>query len=172
VTIQNNVTGRKVFASDAPKARRVPEACRAIGISKAMLYKLAAQGKIRLVHIGGRTVVPEAEIDRLARKGRLNVVAPKAKEPGGGSAPPARFQADRIDGRIAARAFANAYSALLAIDAYTETAREAFRGDDDGDACHCLAVIAAIAEVAIAQLRKPSSEYSTITADYLSETLQ
>jgi fructose-specific component phosphotransferase system IIB-like protein len=45
VTIQNNVTGRKVFASDAPKARRVPEACRAIGISKAMLYKLAAKAK-------------------------------------------------------------------------------------------------------------------------------
>jgi excisionase family DNA binding protein len=69
VTIQNNVTGRKVFASDAPKPRRVPEACRAIGISKAMLYKLAAQGKIRLVHIGGRTVVPETEIDRLASEG-------------------------------------------------------------------------------------------------------
>jgi excisionase family DNA binding protein len=67
--ILSNVTGKKTPASDAPKARRVPEACRAIGISKAMLYKLAAQGKIRLVHIGGRTVVPETEIDRLASEG-------------------------------------------------------------------------------------------------------
>jgi hypothetical protein len=96
------------------------------------------------------------------------VVAPKAKEPGAGSAPPAGFQADRFDGRIAAspipadqiakrtRAFANAYSATLAADAYLEQTHEALRGDDDGDARHCLAVIAAIVEVAIAQLRKPS----------------
>jgi len=34
-----------------------------------MLYKLAARGKVRLVHIGGRTVVPETEIDRLASEG-------------------------------------------------------------------------------------------------------
>jgi hypothetical protein len=91
---------------------------------------------------------------------------------------------DRFDGRIAAspipadqiakrtRAFATAYTATLAADAYLEQTREALRGDDDSDARHCLAVIAAIVEVAIAQLRKPSSEYSTITADYLSETLQ
>jgi len=69
-TVQGNVTGRKPTASpDAPKARRVPDACRALGISKAMLYKLAARGKVRLVHIGGRTVVPETEIDRLASEG-------------------------------------------------------------------------------------------------------
>jgi hypothetical protein len=34
-----------------------------------MLYKLAAQGKVRLVHIGGRTLVPEKELDRLATEG-------------------------------------------------------------------------------------------------------
>jgi hypothetical protein len=72
------------------------------------------------------------------------VVAPKAKEPGGGSAPPAGFQSDRFDGRIAAspipadqiakrtRVFPTVYSALLAIDDYTEAARAALReGDDD-----------------------------------------
>jgi excisionase family DNA binding protein len=52
-----------------PKARRVLDACSALGISRAKLYKLAAQGKIRLVKIGGRTVVPEVEIDRLASEG-------------------------------------------------------------------------------------------------------
>ena len=31
----------------------------------ATIYKLASQNKIRLVHIGGRTVVPETEINRL-----------------------------------------------------------------------------------------------------------
>jgi excisionase family DNA binding protein len=52
-----------------PKARRVLDACSALGISRATLYKLASQGKIRLVKIGGRTVVPETEIERLAREG-------------------------------------------------------------------------------------------------------
>jgi len=45
------------------------DACSALGISRATLYKLAAQGKIRLVKIAGRTVVPETEIDRLASGG-------------------------------------------------------------------------------------------------------
>ncbi|RBP18162.1 excisionase family DNA binding protein [Roseiarcus fermentans] len=71
-TIEANATGRRPIdtpAAHPPKARRVPEACKALGISKAMLYKLAARGKIRLVRIGGRTVVPESEIDRLASEG-------------------------------------------------------------------------------------------------------
>jgi excisionase family DNA binding protein len=67
-TIQANATGRKE-SIDSPKARRIPEACRVLGISRATLYKLAAQGKVRLVHIAGRTVVPETEIDRLASCG-------------------------------------------------------------------------------------------------------
>ncbi len=50
---------------DRPRARRIPDACRAIGISRSHLYALAAKGQIRLIHIGGRTVVPETEIDRL-----------------------------------------------------------------------------------------------------------
>jgi excisionase family DNA binding protein len=49
-----------------PKARRVPDACAALGIGKSTLYKLASEGKLHLVRIAGRTVVPESEIDRLA----------------------------------------------------------------------------------------------------------
>jgi excisionase family DNA binding protein len=60
---------RKSRSPDAPKARRVLDACRAIGISKSTLYRLAGQGKVRLVRIGGRTVVPEAEIDALVNEG-------------------------------------------------------------------------------------------------------
>jgi hypothetical protein len=33
VITQANVTGQKAFAADAPKARRVPEACKALGIN-------------------------------------------------------------------------------------------------------------------------------------------
>jgi excisionase family DNA binding protein len=49
--------------------RRIPEACKALGISKSTIYKLASEGKIKLVHIAGRTVVPESEIARLASGG-------------------------------------------------------------------------------------------------------
>jgi excisionase family DNA binding protein len=69
MTIQANVTSQKAFAADAPKARRVPEACKALGISPALLYRLASEGKIRLVRIAGRTLVPESEIDRLVAEG-------------------------------------------------------------------------------------------------------
>jgi excisionase family DNA binding protein len=59
--VQAGVTGRK--------ARRVNDACRAIGIGRSTLYKLAGNGKIKLVHVLGRTLVPESEIERLASEG-------------------------------------------------------------------------------------------------------
>lgn len=52
-----------------PKARRVADACAALGISRATLYKLSVQGKVKLVKIAGRTVVPETELDRLVSEG-------------------------------------------------------------------------------------------------------
>ena len=52
-----------------PHARRIPEACRAIGIGKSTLYKLASEGRLTLIRIAGRTVVPESEIVRLASRG-------------------------------------------------------------------------------------------------------
>ena len=58
----------------AVMARRVPDACRAIGIGKSTLYKLAAEGKVRLIRIAGRTVVPESEIIRLASYGVPHLV--------------------------------------------------------------------------------------------------
>ncbi|MBG0801402.1 helix-turn-helix domain-containing protein [Methylocystis sp. H4A] len=66
------VTGRKagIAACDAqgvfkPRARRINDACAALGVSRSHLYSLASEGKLRLVRIGNRTVVPESEIDRL-----------------------------------------------------------------------------------------------------------
>lgn len=65
-------TGRKtgVAACSAPgalkpRARRINDACAALGVSRSHLYNLAGEGKLRLVRIGNRTVVPETEIDRL-----------------------------------------------------------------------------------------------------------
>jgi predicted site-specific integrase-resolvase len=68
VQIQANVTGRKI-GHGPPKARRVLDACQALGISRASLYRLHAAGKVKFVHIAGRTVIPETEIDRLASEG-------------------------------------------------------------------------------------------------------
>jgi excisionase family DNA binding protein len=60
---------RRSNPAPPPKARRVKDACAVLGISRATLYKLSLQGKVKLVKIGGRTVVPETEIDRLASGG-------------------------------------------------------------------------------------------------------
>ncbi len=50
-------------------ARRIPDACAALQISRSHLYELAKEGKIKLVKIGDRTLVPEAELERLANEG-------------------------------------------------------------------------------------------------------
>jgi excisionase family DNA binding protein len=51
------------------RARRINAACEALDISRSHLYALAAKGKIKLIRIGGRTLVPESEIDRLVEEG-------------------------------------------------------------------------------------------------------
>jgi excisionase family DNA binding protein len=59
----------QVNVGSPPKARRVLDACQALGISRASLYRLHQAGKIRFVKIGGRTLVPEGELDRVASEG-------------------------------------------------------------------------------------------------------
>ncbi|MGC1863863.1 MAG: hypothetical protein WA733_22770 [Methylocystis sp.] len=50
---------------DKPLAFRVKPFCRRVGISPATFYKYVGLGKIRVVKIGGRTLVPATEADRL-----------------------------------------------------------------------------------------------------------
>jgi excisionase family DNA binding protein len=60
----------KSAASDQrPRAYRVKDACTILGISKSSLYRLAKNGKIKLVRIGGRTLLPDFEVDRLTSEG-------------------------------------------------------------------------------------------------------
>ncbi len=60
------VSARNLYvAGMEPRAYRINDACRILSISRSHLYALAAEGKIRLVHIGGRTVLPTSEIERL-----------------------------------------------------------------------------------------------------------
>jgi excisionase family DNA binding protein len=53
-----------------PIAYRVPDACRMAGIGKSKLYELAAAGKLRLSRVGGRTLVPHVELQRLIEDGQ------------------------------------------------------------------------------------------------------
>lgn len=46
----------------------IPEALKALRIGKSHFFNLAAQGRIRTLRLGGRTLVPEREIDRLIRE--------------------------------------------------------------------------------------------------------
>jgi excisionase family DNA binding protein len=48
-----------------PSAWRVNDALLQLGISRATLYKLVNKGEIRLVRIGGRSLIPDSEIRRL-----------------------------------------------------------------------------------------------------------
>ena len=51
------------------RAWRVNDFCEAHGISRSNLYKMAKAGKIRLITIGGRTVVPDSESERVLAEG-------------------------------------------------------------------------------------------------------
>jgi excisionase family DNA binding protein len=58
-------TSKKSDAGLQPVAYTVTNACRLLSISRSTLYLLAAQGKVRLVKVAGRTLVPSSEIARL-----------------------------------------------------------------------------------------------------------
>jgi excisionase family DNA binding protein len=53
-----------------PLAFQVKPFCRSVGISPATFYKYVALGRIRVVKIGGRALVPAAEVERLLGGGR------------------------------------------------------------------------------------------------------
>ena len=48
-------------------AYRVPDACRTAGIGRTKLYELAAQGRLRLIRIDGRTLVDGDSLRALLR---------------------------------------------------------------------------------------------------------
>jgi len=49
----------------APLAHKIPDACRRIGIGRTALYELIKTGEIRAIKIGSRTLIPEAELQRV-----------------------------------------------------------------------------------------------------------
>jgi predicted DNA-binding transcriptional regulator AlpA len=49
------------------RALRVPEFCKRYGISRTTAYKLKAQGKLQIVRIAGRAVVPVDSAEALLK---------------------------------------------------------------------------------------------------------
>ena len=49
-----------------PLAWRVNDACQRLSISRATVYKMVKMGRLRLIKIAGRTLIPDSEIERLA----------------------------------------------------------------------------------------------------------
>jgi excisionase family DNA binding protein len=53
----------------APKSERfafqVDDACYALGIGRTKLYAMVKAGQLKLIKIGGRSLVPRSEMERL-----------------------------------------------------------------------------------------------------------
>ena len=49
----------------APISTNVTDACRRLGIGKTKLYELIKAGEIRTVKIGVKTLIPEAELQKV-----------------------------------------------------------------------------------------------------------
>jgi hypothetical protein len=48
-------------------AYRIPDACRAIGLGRTSIYRLATDGKLRLIKIAGRSLVDAASLRDLVK---------------------------------------------------------------------------------------------------------
>jgi excisionase family DNA binding protein len=63
-------TQKETVCALPPLAHSVKQACHLLGISRSTLYLEAARGKLRLVKVAGRTLVPASEIARLIGGGQ------------------------------------------------------------------------------------------------------
>jgi predicted site-specific integrase-resolvase len=52
-----------------PRALRVDEFCERYCVGRSTFWKYVKLGRIRIITIGGRTVVPPSEVDRIDRDG-------------------------------------------------------------------------------------------------------
>jgi excisionase family DNA binding protein len=47
----------------------IDEGAHRIGVGRTSVYKLAAEGKLRLIKVAGRTLIPDAEVVRVTTEG-------------------------------------------------------------------------------------------------------
>src|SRR6516162_1348573 len=62
-------TGTKTGEQSAPRMYTRSDAMRILRIGETSLHWLTRTGKLQTVRIGGRVLIPAAEIERLCRKG-------------------------------------------------------------------------------------------------------
>jgi excisionase family DNA binding protein len=55
--------------NDTPLALRVKDFCSRIGISASTFWKYVAAGKIKVFRLGGRTLIPFEEVERIKKEG-------------------------------------------------------------------------------------------------------
>jgi len=63
---------KKPQAGDVPPRRLaypINEGCQLGGFSRSHLYALAAAGKVRLIKVGNRRLLPASELERLTSEG-------------------------------------------------------------------------------------------------------
>jgi excisionase family DNA binding protein len=64
--ISEREQARRKSQSAADRAAwSIKDGAHRIGVGKSTIYKLASEGKIRLVKVAGRTLIPDAEIVRI-----------------------------------------------------------------------------------------------------------
>ena len=52
-----------------PAAYSIPAAASQLSVSRSHIYQLIDRGQVKRVKIGGRSVIPASEVDRLAEEG-------------------------------------------------------------------------------------------------------
>jgi excisionase family DNA binding protein len=67
MNIEPEVTGGKPFGASGvrPAAWRIRAAADQLGVSRSTLYKMVQLGQLRILKIGGRSVIPDSEVMRL-----------------------------------------------------------------------------------------------------------
>jgi excisionase family DNA binding protein len=65
--MMNTIASTNAAPGVMPLAYRVKPFCQLAGISRTTFYELLKTGKIKAVKLGGRTLIPREEAERLAR---------------------------------------------------------------------------------------------------------
>lgn len=63
-----------IHEANPPLAHRIPDACNRLGIGRSTLYELIKAGEVRVIKIGSRSLIPEADLQKLIAS-RLAVAA-------------------------------------------------------------------------------------------------
>jgi excisionase family DNA binding protein len=64
--VTHEITNKKAESNFEPRAYRINDACQILQISRSHLYELISRGEIRLIKIGGRSLIPATEVARLS----------------------------------------------------------------------------------------------------------